>query len=121
MEVVVLNDWVTLTKVKLAPVEHLHQLGEVHERAAQSVDLVDDDEVDGPASMSASRRFRAGRSRVPPEMPPSSYRGPAQHPALRLLADNVGLQASRWASSALNSMSRPSSRFAGVDGAAELA
>ena len=32
------------------PVEHLDQLGEVHERAAEAVDLVDDDDVD-PAGL----------------------------------------------------------------------
>ena len=43
-----LKDCVTETKVTLLPVEHLDQLGKVHQRAAQAVDLVDDDHVDEP-------------------------------------------------------------------------
>ena len=53
-------------------VEHLDQLGEIHERARQPVDLVDDHDIDQPASISRSSRFKAGRSSVAPEMPPSS-------------------------------------------------
>ena len=48
IEVVVLNDWVTETKVTPCPVEHLDQLREVHQRARQPVDLVDHDDVDQP-------------------------------------------------------------------------
>ena len=48
IEVVVLNDWVTLTKVTPCPVEDLDQLREVHQRARQPVDLVDHDDVDQP-------------------------------------------------------------------------
>ena len=39
MEVVVLNDWVTLTISDAVAIEHLDELGEVHERAGQAVDF----------------------------------------------------------------------------------
>ena len=41
--------------------------------------------------MSRSSRFSAGRSRVPPEMPPSIVAVGHQHPALGLLAGDIGL------------------------------
>ena len=41
--------------------------------------------------MSAMSRFSAGRSMLPPENPPSSYRSGKQMPALVLLAGDVGL------------------------------
>ena len=43
-----LNDWVTDTKVTPFAVEHLDQLGEVHQRAAEPVDLVDHHDIDQP-------------------------------------------------------------------------
>ena len=55
-------------------VEHFHQLGEIRQRAAEPVDLVDHDDVDQPVPRCPPcSRFRPGRSSVPPEMPPSSY------------------------------------------------
>ncbi len=48
IDVVVLNDCVTETKVTPLRIEHFHQLGEVGERAAETVDLVDHDHVDQP-------------------------------------------------------------------------
>ncbi len=73
MEVVVLNDCVTETKGDLVPVEHLDQLGEVHQRARQAIDLVDDHHVHHPVLDVGQEPLRAGRSSVPPESPPSSY------------------------------------------------
>jgi len=49
--------------------EQVDQLGEVAERAAEAVDLVDRDDVDVAASMSRSRAWNAGRSVVAPESP----------------------------------------------------
>ncbi len=46
MLVVVLNDWVTETKLVPGRIEDLDQLGEVEQRAGQPVDLVDHDDVD---------------------------------------------------------------------------
>ena len=68
---VVLNDWVTETKETPCR-RNLHQLGEVGERARQTVDLVDDDDVDLPTRTCSSSACRAGRSREAPERPPSS-------------------------------------------------
>ena len=54
-------------------VEHLHQLGEVGERAGQAVDLVDDHDVDQPVlNVGDQAPVSPGRSNVPPEKPPSS-------------------------------------------------
>ena len=62
-----------------------------------------------PASTSASRRFSAGRSALPPVNPPSSYRsGDRAHPAARWLA-TYAAPASNWTSRLLNSCSSPSS------------
>ena len=43
-----LNCWVTRDEGHLVLLERLDQLGEVHQRAAEPVDLVDDDDVDQP-------------------------------------------------------------------------
>ena len=72
MLVVVLNDWVTETKVAPGLVERFDQLGEVEQRAGQPVDLVDDDDVDLAGLDVGEQPLRAGRSSVPPERPPSS-------------------------------------------------
>ena len=48
IDVVVLKLCVTQTKVTPCTVEHLDQLGEVHQRARQPIDLVDDYYVDQP-------------------------------------------------------------------------
>ena len=60
IEVVVLNDCVTETKVTPCAVEHLDQLREVHQRARQPVDLVDDD-----ARRSAPPRYRRAAASAP--------------------------------------------------------
>jgi hypothetical protein len=56
----------------VAALEHLDQLREFGHGAAEAVDLVDQDEVISPTATSSSIRFRAGRSSVPPEIPPRS-------------------------------------------------
>ena len=91
IEVVVLNDWVTETKVTLYAVEHLDQLGEVHQRARQPVDLVDHHDVDQagldvgeqPLQRRALQRA-AGEAAVVVAVA-------HQHPALGALAGDVGL------------------------------
>ena len=91
IEVVVLKDWVTETKVTPCAVEHLDQLREVHQRARQPVDLVDHDDVDQalldvgeqPLQRRALQRA-AGEAAV--------VVGVAdQRPALGALAGDVGL------------------------------
>ena len=78
-------------------VEQLHQLGEVSQRAGQTVDLVDDDDVDLAAAdvaqhLSQRRAVEGGAGQTAIVIP-----GPDQPPAS---------QASRWASRELNSRSR---------------
>jgi hypothetical protein len=46
MDVVVLNDWVTLTKVTPLRSKDLHQLGKIHEGAAEPINLVNHYHVD---------------------------------------------------------------------------
>ena len=91
-------------------VEGFHDLGEVEQRTRQSVDLIDHHDVNlGLREYRPRSRCRAGRSIVPPEKPPSSYKvGKTVQPSCfweRMKA----AQASRWASSELNACSRPSS------------
>ncbi len=61
MEVVVLNDCVTETKVTPLRSKHLHQPGKVHQRAAEPVDLVDYDHVDFPG-FDVGKKLPQGRS-----------------------------------------------------------
>jgi hypothetical protein len=66
-------------------IEHLDDLDEVGERAGQTLDH---DHLDSPASISASMRFSAGRSKVAPENPPSSYMsGSARSALMHLTTD----------------------------------
>ena len=91
IEVVVLNDWVTVTKVTLVAVEHLDQLGEVHQRAAEAVDLVDDDDVD-PAGLDVGEQPLQGRALQGAAGEAAVVVAVAdQHPALGLLAGDIGL------------------------------
>ena len=73
MELVVLNCWVTETKETPSLIEDFHDLGEVGERARQSVDLIDHDHVDlaGGRYLRAAAAARAAPW-SPPEKPPSS-------------------------------------------------
>ena len=72
IEVVVLNAWVTETNETPLRSNTSTSLAKSISERRQPVDLVDHHDVDLPASMSASSRFSAGRSSVPPEKPPSS-------------------------------------------------
>ena len=109
MLVVVLNCWVTETKVTLMLLERLDQLGEVHQRAAEPVDLVDDDDVDQPG-LDVAQQPLQGRPLQRAARDPAIVVAVGQgHPALGPLARDVGQPASRWASSELNSCSSPSS------------
>ena len=86
-----LNDWVTETKVTLVPVEHLDQLGEVHERAAEPVDLVDDHDVD-PARLDVGEQPLQRRPLQRPAGEAAVVVAVGdQEPALGLLARDIGL------------------------------
>jgi hypothetical protein len=80
--VVVLNDWVTETKLVPACIEGFDQLGKVEQRAGQPVDLVDHDDIDPACRNIGEQALQAGRSSVPPDRPPSSY-SPAAASSLR--------------------------------------
>ncbi len=72
MEVVVLNAWVTETKLTLLGVEPLDDAGEVGQRAGQAVDLVDHHDVDPPGVHLGQQPLQRRPLHVPPEKPPSS-------------------------------------------------
>ena len=110
IEVVVLNDCVTETNVTPFRSNTLDQLGEVGQRAAEAVDLVDHDHVDQPVLDILEQPFSTrGVQSVPPEMPPSSYWSrTSTQPSDRWLAMYAS-HASRWAWRLLNSCSSPSS------------
>jgi hypothetical protein len=72
MEVVVLNDWVTETKVTPFRSNTSTSLAKSISERAEAVDLVDDDDVDQPVLDVGQQPLQAGRSSVPPEKPPSS-------------------------------------------------
>jgi hypothetical protein len=119
IEVVVLNCWRDRHEADAVAVEDLDHAGEVGEGPRQPVDLVDDDDVDAVAGHVIQKVLgRAGRSMVPPDTPPSSYRvAMAVQPSPAWLRTKAS-QAARWASRLLKSCSSPSSlALAGVDGA----
>ena len=73
IEVVVLNCWVTDTKLAPWRVERLDDPGEVGERARQPVDLVDHDHIDPPGSDVGQQPSAAPAAPCePPDRPPSS-------------------------------------------------
>ena len=122
IEVVVLNDWVTETKVTPGAVEHLDELREVHQRARQPVDLVDHDDVDQPlldvGEQPLQRRAlqrAAGEAAVVVGLAD-------QRPALGALAGDVGLAGLALGVQRVELLLQPLlARLAGVDRAAELA
>ena len=122
IEVVVLKDWVTLTKVTPLPVEHLDQLGEIHQRAAEAVDLVDDDDVDAAGlDVGEQPLQRRALQRAAGEAAVVVAVG-HQHPAFGLLAGDVGLAGLALGVEAVElHVEAFLAGLAGVDRAAELA
>jgi len=53
-------------------IEQFDQLGEVGQRPRQTVDLVDDDDVDLPGANIIQQLLKVGAVGGPPEYPPSS-------------------------------------------------
>ena len=91
------------------PVEDVDELGEVSERARQPVDLVDDHHLD-------EALLDVGEQPLQPRPFQRGARDAAvivlvahQHPALRLLAGDLGLAGLALACRLLNSCSSPSS------------
>ena len=102
-------------------VEHLDQPGEVHQRAGQPVDLVDDHDVD-PAGLDVGHQALQGRAfqRAAGEAAIVVAVG-NQQPALGLLAGDVGLTGLALGVEAVELHVEPFlGRLAGVDRAAEL-
>ena len=122
IEVVVLNDWVTETKVTPARSNDLDELREVHQRARQPVDLVDHDDVDQPlldvGEQPLQRRplqRAAGEAAVVVGLAD-------QRPALGALAGDVGLAGLALGVQRVELLLQPLlGGLAGVDRAAELA
>ena len=110
MQVVVLNDCVTETKVTSLRVEHVDQLGEVHQRAGEPVDLVDDHDIDQPGLDVGEQPLQ--------RRPLQRAAGDAavvvavghQHPALGPLAGDVGLAGLALRVEGVELLSSPSSR-----------
>jgi hypothetical protein len=104
---VVLNDWVMETNDNPVLVEQLDQLGKVGERAGQPVDLVDDHDVDfaGPDLAEQLLQGRPLQGSLPAATTTGRSRAPRRHPSCAWLLMYAS-QASRWASSELNSRSR---------------
>ena len=61
MDVVVLNCWVTETNDTLVAVEDLDHPREIHQGAGQTVDLVDDDHIDG-SCLDVGKQLLQGRA-----------------------------------------------------------
>jgi hypothetical protein len=59
--------------VTSAAVKNLHELGKIGKRSRQPSTLYTTTTSIWPASISVISLFKAGRSIVPPENPPSSY------------------------------------------------
>ena len=75
----------------VVPVEHLDQLGEVHQRAAEAVDLVDDDDVDEPG-LDVGEQLLQGRALQRAAGEAAVVIALADGgPAFRLLAGDIGL------------------------------
>ncbi len=90
-------------------IEDLDELGEVHERAAQAVDLVDDDHVDplrlDVGDQALQRRPLQGAARETAVVVVVGH----EQPALRLLARDIGLARLALGVEAVELLSRPSS------------
>ena len=90
-------------------VEHLDQLGEVHQRAAEPVDLVDHHDVDAPRlDVGQQPLQRRALQRAAGDAAVVVAVG-HQHPAFGLLAGDVGLAGLALGIEQLNSCSSPSS------------
>ena len=122
MEVVVLNDWVTLTKVTLFRSNTSTSLAKSISERRQPVDLVDDDDVD-PARFDVGDQAlqRRALQRAAGEAAVVVAVG-HQQPALGLLARDIGLARLALGVEAVElHVEAFLARLAGVDRAAELA
>ena len=101
------------------PVKHLDQLGEVGQRAAQAVDLVDHHHIDQPVLDVGHQPLQSGAFQRPARNPTVVVLIPDQHPALRALAGDVGLAGFPLGVEAVELLLQPFlGGFTGVDRAA---
>ena len=104
------------------PVEHLDQLGEVGQRAAEAVDLVDHDHVDQPVLDIRQQPLQAGALQRAAGDAAVVILVADQHPALGPLAGDVGLAGLALGVERVELLLQPFlGGFPGVDGAAQLA
>ena len=104
------------------PVEHLDEPGEIHQRAAEAIDLVDHDGVD-PAGFDVGQQASQGRAlqRAAGNTTVVVTVGDKQ-PAFRALAEDVGLAGLALSVEAVEGLLQALlAALPGVDGAAELA
>ena len=121
MQVVVLKAWVTRDEGDAVRLEHVHQLGEVGQRAAQAVDLVDHHHVHRPALDVGEQPLQrrplqraAGEAAVVVAVAD-------QRPALGALGGDVGLAGVALGVEGVELLVEPLlGALAGVDRAAEL-
>ena len=73
------------------PVEHLDEAGEVHQRAAEAVDLVDHDRVDTAPLDVAQQALQGGPLQRAAGKAPIVVAVGDEYPALGLLARHIGL------------------------------
>ena len=97
------------TKVTFWRVEHLDQLGEVDQRAAEAVDLVDDHDVDLAAFDVGQQPLQRGTLQGAAGEAAVVVAVADRHPALRLLAGDIGLAGLALGVEAVELLSRPSS------------
>ncbi len=122
MDVVVLKDCVTETKVTPWRVEDLDQLREIHQRAAEAVDLVDHDDVDQPVLDVGDQLLQRGAVQRAAGEAAVVVAVAQADPALGLLAGDVGLAGLPLGVEAVELHVEPFlARLAGVDGAAQAA
>ena len=122
MDVVVLNDCVTETKVTPLRSNTSTSLEKVHQRARQAVDLVDHDHVDQPVLDVGEQLLQAGAFQRAARDAAIVILIAHQHPAFGLLAGDIGLAGLPLGVEAVELLLEPFlARFAGVDGAAQAA
>src|SRR5207302_6156429 len=122
IELVVLNCWVTETNEHAFGVEDLDQPGKVGKRSRQPVDLVDDHDVNAAGLDIGEQALHPGPFQLAAGEPAIVITGPRQHPALVLLATNIGLTRIALRRERIEFLLEPFlGGFARVDGAALVA
>ena len=102
-------------------VKDLDQLGKIHQRARQAVDLVNDDDIDQPVFDISQQPFQAGTLQRAAGYATVIILIADQHPALGALAGDVSLAGLPLGVQAVELLLQPFfGGFPGVDGAAQF-